>query len=139
MGHYEDLWRRRYQRRRYMIGGAVGLAAGVGGTLLLLLLALGYERPVDEAAGSPSAAGVPASLGPCAELAGLPTSEVVDVGLCDDQAPSDTILISAGFDCADGRTLHWNDWGWGYDDGDWMAPLDDGSPPEGEMASCLAG
>lgn len=62
-----------------------------------------------------------------AEVVGQPTADVV------------AELGSASYTCADGRTLHWNDTGWGYEGGTWEAHArEDGQlvPPQAELDAC---
>lgn len=76
----------------------------------------------------------------CAELVGLPTQQIADAGGCVQDDGELLILGFASYDCTDGRTLLWNDEGWGYDDGDWQAhERTDGQlvPPDAEMGACL--
>lgn len=46
--------------------------------------------------------------------------EAGEDGPCDDQGES-MVVGMATIDCADGRTLAWNDYGWGYLGEEWSA------------------
>jgi hypothetical protein len=65
---------------------------------------------------------------------------VVEVGLCESERPSDTILDLGDVRLLDGR-LHWNDWGWGHSDGNWQAhERGDGQhvPRDSVIEACLS-
>lgn len=88
---------------------------------------------IDEATGTPT-------LGPCSELAGKPTDDVI-ANPCEGDGGSVTILMTAAYDCADGRKLHWNDQGYGYAGATWNAHArPDGQliPPDADTDACLA-
>lgn len=91
-----------------------------------------------EAAAKPS----PSITAPaCAELPGTATDKVLKDGACMDDG-SVQILASANYDCSDGRTLHWNDFGWGYGGETWhehdpaKSGGQDGVPPVKETTAC---
>lgn len=74
----------------------------------------------------------------CDQLAGQPTSEVLDDARCHD---GDTVQLFmwTSWDCPDGRALVWNDFGWGYSDGAWQAhERADGQlvPPDADLDAC---
>jgi len=125
-----------------LIALVAGLGLGAGGTLLGLHLA-GFDLVRVEADPPATAAGRTAtttdSLGDCRELAGLPTDQVVEVGLCDLPGQGAQIVASANMNCHDGRILSWNDFGWGYRGALWRAhSRDDGQlvPPQDELDAC---
>lgn len=74
-------------------------------------------------------AGSPQSTA-CSEMfaSGRPVSDVLadsDAGPCYEGEDAQ-IVITANYDCPDGRSVHYNDWGVGVDGGTWQPPLDDG-------------
>jgi hypothetical protein len=80
---------------------------------------------------------------PCDELwvDGADTDTVVQVG--DDQGCMDkdgtlTYMGNASYDCTDGRTLYWNDEGWGYSGDTWHqhAKGAEQTAPEDERLTC---
>lgn len=130
--------RRRGGAAGILVALVAGVSLGAGGTLLGLHLSgldlVRFDGPV----GTWQTSEVPDSLGDCRELAGLATDQVVEVGLCD-LPEGQQIVASANMDCQDGRTLSWNDFGWGYRGEPWRAhSRDDGQlvPPQDELDAC---
>lgn len=113
----------------------------VAATAALLLALTACSSGDDTADAIPAKPSPSVSAPACSELSGTPTDKVLKDGACLD---GDTvqILASANYDCVDGRTLNWNDFGWGYSGGTWQkhdpakSGDQDGVPPVKETAAC---
>jgi hypothetical protein len=102
--------------------------------------ASGSERAASTTSTTRRATTVPApgDLVPCDQLAGRETTDVLETTACD-AGGSVVYLGTAAYDCADGRSLHWADHGWGWSDGVWqLHARPDGQlvPPDADMAAC---
>jgi hypothetical protein len=76
----------------------------------------------------------------CSEVyaEGRPTADVLAETQCMDGDVLMMVVIGS-FDCPDGRTLNWNDDGWGYTDGSWAHHTRaDGQlvPPQADYDAC---
>lgn len=73
----------------------------------------------------------------CDQLAGKPTDQIgndIDVCWSDDDALA--TLATTSMKCPDGRTLAWNDYGWGHLGDTWAAADATGLPPAAELDRC---
>jgi hypothetical protein len=116
--------------------------------VLILLLAACSDPATPAADPAPASAPPPATaaspspspspqIPDCADLAGTPTAEVLAFGMCLDGTVQ--IYATMSYDCPDGRKIYWNDYGWGYDDGEWSAhERADGQlvPPDPDLEAC---
>lgn len=109
---------------------------------LALLLAAACSGGDDEGAAETPAddptTTVPAR--PCAEIyaEGRPTADVLAETQCLEGDVLKAVVIGS-FACPDGRTLNWNDDGWGYTDGAWAHHArPDGQlvPPQADYDAC---
>lgn len=110
-------------------------------TITTLALALALAACGDDSPSSPASPteGI-ATLGPCDELAGMPTDEVTDTAMCTTADGQFELLAFAFHDCTDGRRLSWNDRGYGYTGDAWQAHArPDGQlvPPDADTSACL--
>lgn len=131
----------------WVVAAAVAVA-GLGTVITIALTRDTAPAPVAGDQPAPASASpefslptfsIPPSLGACDQLAGIPTMDVVEVGLCDQPDGRQEVLISASQLCRDGRLLYWNTTGWGWDHDVWQAHAQpDGQlvPPDAEMAAC---
>lgn len=106
-------------------------------TMVLVVAGCGESDEPDKQESIGSDVIVSGGLVQCDQLAGLPTTEVLEVGVCDNNGEP-TIAGFASYDCQDGRRLSWNNFGWGFSDGDWNTH--DGPelvPPDAEISVCL--
>jgi hypothetical protein len=71
---------------------------------------------------------------------GRPTEDVVadyDAAPCTIDGEV-VVSLMAGQECSDGRTLHFNELGWGYTGGEWQqVGAGEPSPPDGLINTCL--
>lgn len=113
-------WSARRHMRTTVIGLAVlGLVISSAGTVYGLVDRTTSESLSDSM--TDSLQGMPTSnLDECRDVftQGRSTSEVDEPLVCLDNG-NETYVFSVTWDCADGRTLLSNDYGWGYRDGTW--------------------
>lgn len=108
--------------------------------VLLAALAACSSGDDDDSAAAANASATTAPVKPCEEVyaEGRPTADV----MADTQCMDGDVLMAvalAALPCPDGRSLHWDDNGWGYNDGTWAHHArPDGQlvPPQADYDAC---